>query len=78
MLRQGGGAAAVMGAATITTYREDDAFAALLQERLTTPGKPIGEAVLEAKRALAAENPGMLEVILGLNLLGDPALVVAP
>ena len=39
---------------------------------------PIGEAVLEAKRALAAIHPEMSEVILGQTLLGDPTLVVAP
>ena len=78
MLSEGGGAAAVFGAATITTFREDDAFAALLQRHLTTPGKPIGEAILDAKRELAETYPGMLEVILGLNLLGDPAMVLAP
>ena len=78
MLGEGGGAAAVLGAATVTTFREDDAFAPLLQRHLTMPGKPIGEAILDAKRDLAEIHPGMLEVILGLNLLGDPALVVAP
>ena len=50
----------------------------LLQRHLTTPGKPIGEAVLDAKRELAEDYPGMLEVILGVNLLGDPAMMVAP
>ena len=78
MLSKGGGAAAVLGAATITTFREDDAFAPLLQQHLTTPAKPIGKAILDAKRDLAEDYPGMLEVILGLNLLGDPTMVVAP
>jgi hypothetical protein len=78
MLKEGGGAAAVLGAASITTFREDSAFAPLLQQQLTHPGTAIGEAVLDAKRALAVDYPGMLEVILGVNLLGDPALVVSP
>jgi hypothetical protein len=78
MLTPGGGAAAVLGASTITTFLEDDAFSQLLQRHLTTPGKPVGEAVLDAKRELALANPGMLEVILGVNLLGDPAMVLAP
>jgi hypothetical protein len=78
MLGEGSGAAAVLGAATITNIREDEAFAPLLQQHLTTPGKSIGEAILDAKRDLAEDYPGMLEIILGLNLLGDPALVVAP
>ena len=43
-----------------------------------TPGTPIGVAVLDAKKALAQSHPGMREVFLGLTLLGDPALVVAP
>jgi hypothetical protein len=78
MLREGGGAVAVLGAATITTFLEDDAFAPFLQRHLTTPGKPIGQAVLDAKKELAESYPGMLEVILGVNLLGDPTTVVAP
>jgi hypothetical protein len=78
MLTAGGGAAAVLGASTITTFLEDDAFSPLLQRHLTTTGKSIGEAMLDAKRELALVNPGMLEVILGVNLLGDPAIVLAP
>ena len=78
MLAGDGGAAAVLGATTITTFRADDLFASLLQEQLVTPGTPIGVAVLEAKKALAESHPGMREVFLGLTLLGDPTLVVAP
>jgi hypothetical protein len=78
MLREGGGAAAVLGASTITTFREDDAFAPYLQRHMTVPGKPIGQAIFDAKRELAEVYPGMLEVILGVNLLGDPAMVLTP
>ena len=78
MLGEGVGAAAVLGAASITTFATDAALATLLQEWLVIPGMPIGEAVLEAKRALAAIHPEMSEVILGQTLLGDPTLVVAP
>jgi hypothetical protein len=36
----------------------------------------IGDALVEAKRELAAQNPGLRDVIVGWTLLGDPALVV--
>ena len=41
-----------------------------------TPGATLGQAVLEAKRELAAVHPEMVDVIIGWSLLGDPALVL--
>ncbi len=39
------------------------------------PGATLGQAVLEAKRSLAAGgDPAVLDVLLGWNLLGDPTL----
>jgi hypothetical protein len=42
-----------------------------------TPGKTLGEAILEAKIDLA-QNSGFEDVILGMTLLGDPALILVP
>jgi hypothetical protein len=36
----------------------------------------LGDAVTEAKQALARTNPDMTDVLLGWTLLGDPALVI--
>jgi hypothetical protein len=44
---------------------------------LPKPGMTLGEAILRAKRDVAAEKPDQLDVILGYQLLGDPLLVVA-
>jgi hypothetical protein len=38
--------------------------------------KPIGVAIIEAKLEHAENHGDQLDVILGWNLLGDPALVV--
>ena len=44
---------------------------------LFAEGRSLGDAVLEAKRRLAAlEDPSVLDVLIGWNLLGDPTLVV--
>jgi len=72
------GAAAVVGATTITTVDADAVFAPLLQDELVQPGVTVGEAILRAKKKLAQSHPEMNEVILGTTLLGDPGLVVTP
>jgi len=39
-------------------------------------GKPIGEAIKDAKQELANSGNLLMDVIINWNLLGDPALVV--
>lgn len=73
-----GGSAAVLGATGLTLVASDRAFADHLYPRLTAPGVSIGQAVLEAKRALAAEEPETVDVLLGWTILGDPALRIEP
>jgi hypothetical protein len=70
------GAAAVLGASTLTDSKSEEMLGILLTPRLTTPGKPIGIALQEAKYELAKSNPKLLDVILGWSLMGDPALVI--
>jgi hypothetical protein len=72
------GAAAVMGATTLTLARSEKQLGTLLTPQLTAPGTTIGEAMLSAKQQLAASNPELKDVILGWTLLGDPALQVTP
>ena len=70
------GAAAVMGATTLTQALSDEELGKRLISRIAEPGRTIGEALQEAKADLAAERPDLSDVILGWTLLGDPALVV--
>jgi hypothetical protein len=70
------GAAAVLGATTLTQVESDLALGALLSPRLVEPGKTIGAAVLEAKRELARTSPELVDVLIGWTVLGDPALAV--
>lgn len=70
------GAAAVIGAATLTGADADRYLAKLLIPTLLSPGTSLGQAMVDAKRQLAATHPEMLDVIIGTSLLGDPTLTL--
>ncbi len=74
------GAAAVLGAATLTELSHEDLLARLLLPDLVTPGRTVGEAVLGAKQELARTRTDLdlRDVLAGWTLLGDPALSLAP
>lgn len=72
------GAAAVLGASTLTQVESDVALGALLSPRLVEPGATIGKAIVAAKRELAATQPGLADVLVGWTVLGDPALAIDP
>ena len=69
------GAAAVTGPTSLTDVRSDRAIGDILLRNLFD-GKPIGTAIMEAKQEIANSGQNMTDVIIGWNLLGDPALVV--
>ena len=73
-----GGAAAVLGSATLADADAEQALGERLMERLARPGMPIGRALQEAKAQLAAERPALTDVQLTWTLLGDPMLTVEP
>lgn len=73
-----GGAATVLGATTLTDATHERDLAKLVYEGLFNPGTTLGEAVLLAKQAYGAEYPERRDVILGWNILGDPAVVIQP
>lgn len=73
-----GGAAAVLGAATLTRSASDRALAPLVLERLAIPGTTLGEAITAAKRALARNQADLRDVTLGWTLLGDPGMTATP
>lgn len=72
------GAVAVLGASTLAQAFHERQFGLELYPRMLTPGVTMGEAVLQAKQALAARTSGYLDVLLGLQYLGDPALTIEP
>ncbi|MGC9334112.1 MAG: C25 family cysteine peptidase, partial [Anaerolineae bacterium] len=72
------GAAAVLGAATLTDARHEELLGYFVMNRLVDPGTTMGEAIQEAKAQLAIYRPGYLDVLLGWTLLGDPAVVIEP
>ena len=78
MLSGDQGAAAVLGATSLTWASSEEALSRHLMPYLTQPGRAVGEAMLQAKRDLAQSSPTMHDVLLGWTLLGDPALVVQP
>lgn len=71
------GAATVLGASTLTTSSGERALGIELNKRLYNEGVTIGEAVIQAKRALAkvGDYPA---VQLGWQILGDVALKINP
>jgi len=76
MLSGDRGAAAVLGAATLTDVDSDLELGSRFLPKVVLPGATIGKALVEAKRELAAEHPEIFDILAGWTILGDPALVV--
>ncbi|HQR65807.1 MAG TPA: C25 family cysteine peptidase [Thermoanaerobaculia bacterium] len=72
------GAAAVLGPTTLSDSGSEAALARLLLPLVFQRNLPLGLALTEAKKQLAATQPQAIDVLRGWTLLGDPALVVAP
>ncbi|HEX4955148.1 MAG TPA: C25 family cysteine peptidase [Thermoanaerobaculia bacterium] len=72
------GAAAVLGSSTLLETHSARQLTTELMPRLAVAGKRLGDAVLEAKKALAAGGAAPPDAVLGWTLLGDPALVIEP
>ncbi len=71
------GAATVLGASTLTTSEGERSLGVELNKRMYNQGITIGEAVIQAKQALAA-NEDFPAIQLGWQIIGDPALKVNP
>lgn len=71
------GAVTVLGASTLTTSAEERALGIELNRRMYTKGLTIGEALIQAKQALA-QSEDFPSVQLGLQIIGDPAVIVNP
>jgi len=72
-----GGAATVLGASTLTTSSEELALGIELNRRLYDQGITVGEAVIQAKKAVALRED-FPAIQLGWQIIGDPALMVNP
>ena len=78
MLSGSAGAAAVIGAATLTETVSDVALGSHFMPLLAQPGTTIGDALVWAKQSLAQQHPQLNDVIIGWAILGDPAMVIDP
>ncbi|MBZ5588716.1 MAG: hypothetical protein LAO05_09135 [Acidobacteriia bacterium] len=78
LVRGDRGAAAVIGPAGLTSVDADREMGLRLIPLLLQPGMTVGQALTQVKHEVAALNPILTDVTLGVNLLGDPALVVVP
>lgn len=72
------GAAAALGAVTLTDAESERLLGELLTPRMVQPGVRIGDALQQAKAELAQTNPELLDVLLGWTLMGDPTLTIVP
>ncbi len=67
------GAVAVFGASALTSVKSEKALAQLILPELANTKQTIGQAMLKAKKQLALQGD-YRDVVIGWNLLGDPAL----
>ena len=72
------GAAAVIGAATLTDVASANLLGDNTTRYLMEQDHTLGSALLAGKRDLAKTRPDLKDVILGMMLLGDPALIIEP
>ncbi len=72
------GAVTVLGASTLTTSDGERKLGLELNARMYEKGVTIGDAIVQAKQAMAVDNPEATDILLGWQIIGDPALVVSP
>lgn len=70
------GSAAMLGSTALTSDLNEQRLGSLLMPLLSQPGMTVGQAMVNAKQALASTDPSALDVLLGWSLLGDPYLKV--
>lgn len=73
------GAVAVLGASTLTSADAETKLSVELNKRMYIPGMTIGEAVIAAKKAMSVNGnvQDLSDVLLGWQIIGDPAIQVA-
>lgn len=76
LLAQSSGAALVLGAAGLTETLSDEVLATRLTPLLGQPGQRFGDALLQAQAQVHLQDASLLDVLLGMTVLGDPTLKV--
>jgi hypothetical protein len=77
MLNGDQGAAAVMGASTLTNADRENEFAQFFQDALLAPNATLGSAMSTAKAQYAAQyGYSHRDILWGISLLGDPLLTL--
>ena len=76
MLDGANGAAASLGASTLTSVASDQALGPVVLQKLVGEGKTLGQAIQEAKEQVGGD-PSLADVLYGWTLLGDPAMSLA-
>lgn len=71
------GAVTVLGASNLTTSSGERALGIELNKRMFEKGVTLGDALIAAKKALA-QKESYPAIQLGLQILGDPAIMVNP
>lgn len=71
------GAATVLGSSTLTLATSEAVLGQALHTEMYIPGKTIGAALVDAKRAIASGS-SRADVLLGWQIMGDPAIVMNP
>ena len=72
------GAATVLGASSLTSLSAERVMGKAIMPLMLAPGARLGDAVIAAKRVLFEQMPTANDVLLGWQILGDPALVINP
>ena len=70
------GAAGVAGPTALTQTDSLRLWGNQVMPMLASPGVPMGDALMMSLRSLANTHPDRVDLLLGVALLGDPALVV--
>jgi uncharacterized repeat protein (TIGR01451 family) len=74
----GGGAVATFAPTGITSPGGQRELFEQVYQRFRTPPATLGELIRQSKAATLAGNPSLRPIVDGWNLLGDPALPLAP
>ena len=72
------GAAAVIGASTLTSVSSEKQFAPIFFKELFRKGQSLGQALLNAKQLTKESYPELKDIYFGIHLLGDPSLILNP
>ncbi len=71
------GAATVLGSSTLTLASSEARLGEFLYQEMYVPGKTLGDALVAAKKSISGGSASV-DVVLGWQIMGDPAIVMNP